>query len=496
MFKMTDKCKIFKADESFFEVFYKIKSEDKNIYWSGHDQKPDYLKLHQWFLDQLVQGNREIFKVVFNSQDVGYIYLDKKDINTYEISYAISEDFEKKGIISRAINEIINYLRLKNKPIRIVANVADINIGSIKVLLNNGFEKTGKNYKQFFKKLNKEVVMEEYEYPIYNVFIIAEAGVNHNGDIRLAKKLIDIAVDAKCDAVKFQTWNTELLVTKNVRQANYQAENTLKVETQFDMLKRLELSYDDFKELKSYCDAKGIMFLSTPDEEASALFLQELQDTFKIGSGELTNIPFLRFVGGFKKKIFLSTGMGTLGEIEVAIDTLISAGTHKKNITVLHATTQYPTLMQDANLSAMKTIKAAFDVAVGYSDHTLGIEVPVAAVAMGATVVEKHFTIDKNMQGPDHKASLNPDELKKMVISIRNIELALGDGIKRPTLGEEENKKMVRKVLVAKRKIKKGELFSEYNLTVKRNSEGIPANRWDEVLYQSAQRNYDVDDVI
>lgn len=493
---MTNKCEIVKADKFFFDTFLKIKSEDKNILWSGHETKPDRSRLMDWYLDQLVKDSREIFKVVLNLQDVGYIYLDKLDQNEYEISYAIFEAYEKRGVISKAINELLKHFRSKKKPLKIVANVASINIASQKVLLKNNFKKTGRTSKKFFKKLNKDIVMEEHVYYIYNVFIIAEAGVNHNGDINLAKKLIDIAVDAQCDAVKFQTWKTELLVTKSARLAEYQVMNTTGVESQFQMLKRLELSYDDFKELKSYCDDKKIIFLSTPDEEESALFLKELQDVYKIGSGELTNIPFLRFIGGLNKKVIMSTGMGTLGEVEEAIDTLVSAGTSKENITILHATTQYPTLMQDVNLSAMQTIKAAFDIAVGYSDHTLGIEVPIAAVAMGATVIEKHFTIDKNMQGPDHKASLNPEELKNMVKAIRDIEFALGSGIKKPTPMEVENKMIVRKVIVAKKTISKGDLFSEDNLTVKRSSEGIPANRWDQIIHKTAERNYEVDQVI
>lgn len=329
-----------------------------------------------------------------------------------------------------------------------------------------------------------------------SVFIIAEAGVNHNGDINLAKQLINIAIDANVNAVKFQTWKTELLVTKQAIQAKYQIENTFREESQFNMLKRLELSYNDFRELKAYCDERNIIFLSTPDEETSALFLCELQDTFKIGSGELTNIPYLRFIGNLKKKVILSTGMGTLGEIEEAIEAIVGAGTPKDDITILHATTQYPTPMKNVNLSAMQTIRTAFNVNVGYSDHTLGIEVPIAAVAMGAQVIEKHFTIDTSMQGPDHKASLSPGELKAMVCAIRNIELALGDGIKAPSIIENETKKIVRKVIVAKKAIKKGDMMTEQNLTVKRNFEGIPANRWDAVLHQIAHKDYATDEII
>jgi len=329
-----------------------------------------------------------------------------------------------------------------------------------------------------------------------SVFIIAEAGVNHNGDINLAKKLIDRAVEAGVDAIKFQTWKTELLVTKEANQAKYQIENTGKHESQFEMLKKLELSYDDFIELKTYCDEKGIIFMSTPDEEESALFLKDLQDIFKIGSGELTNLLFLELIGSFNKKIILSTGMGTLCEIEKALNTLIKAGTKKENITVLHATTSYPTQFKDVNLKAMLTIKNAFDVDIGYSDHTLGIEVPIAAVAMGAKVIEKHFTLDKALPGPDHKASLEPDELKAMVKAIRNIEIALGDGIKRPTEIEKENKKVVRKVIVAKKDIKKGEKLSKDNLVLKRSSNGLGAEYFDLVLGMKAIKDFGKDEPI
>jgi len=329
-----------------------------------------------------------------------------------------------------------------------------------------------------------------------SVFIIAEAGVNHNGDINLAKKLIDKAKEAGVDAVKFQTWKTELLVTKKAKQAEYQIENTKVEESQYDMLKKLELSYNDFFELKKYCDEKNIMFLSTPDEEESARFLLELQDIFKIGSGELTNIPFLRLIGSFNKKIILSTGMGNMAEIEIALNTIIQAGTKKENITLLHANTEYPTPMKDVNLKAMLTIKEAFKINVGYSDHTLGIEIPIAAVSLGAKVIEKHFTLDKNMDGPDHKASLDPQELKNMVTAIRNIELALGDGIKKPSPSEQPNIKIVRKSIVAKNKIKKGDKFSKDNLTTKRVGCGIEAKYWDFIIGKTANKDFQIDEVI
>lgn len=329
-----------------------------------------------------------------------------------------------------------------------------------------------------------------------SVFIIAEAGVNHNGDIKLAKKLIDAAVEAGVDAVKFQTWKTELVVTKDVPQAEYQIENTGVVESQFEMLKKLELSYDDFKILKNYCDEKGIIFLSTADEKESIDFLNDLQEIFKIGSGELNNIPFLRYVGSLGKRIILSTGMGTLSDIELALDTLIKGGSKREDITLLHVTTQYPTPMSEVNLNAMCTIKNAFKTKIGYSDHTMGIEIPIAAVAMGAQVIEKHFTLSREMEGPDHKASLEPAELKDMVKSIRNIEEALGNGIKVPQKSEIENMKVVKKFIVAKGKIKKGEIFTEHNLDVKRASNGISSLLWDEVVGTVAVKDYEDDQVI
>ncbi len=328
------------------------------------------------------------------------------------------------------------------------------------------------------------------------VFIIAEAGVNHNGDIALAKKLIDCGVDAGVDAVKFQTWKTELLVTKEAKQAQYQTENTKIKESQFDMLKKLELSYENFDELKKYCDKKNVLFLSTADEITSANFLKNLQDIFKIGSGELNNLPYLKHIGSFQKKIILSTGMCNLKEVEDAVSILVNAGTKKSNITVLHANTQYPTPMEDVNLNAMLTIKKEIGVKVGYSDHTLGIEVPIAAVALGATVIEKHFTLDKTMAGPDHKASLEPNELKAMVNGIRNIEKALGSHIKEPSESEKPNIEIVRKSIVANSNIKKGDTFTSENLTIKRPGSGISPMKWEEVLGKKATKNYYKGDLI
>jgi len=329
-----------------------------------------------------------------------------------------------------------------------------------------------------------------------SVFIIAEAGVNHNGDISIAKKLIDAAASSGVDAVKFQTWKTELITTTKAKQAEYQVENTGVQESQFEMLKKLELSYDDFRELKEYADHKNILFLSTPDEISSANFLLELQDIFKIGSGELTNIPFLKHIGSFNKRIILSTGMGTLGEIETALSVLINSGTPISKITLLHATTQYPTPFSEVNLNAMLTLKKAFNVAIGYSDHTMGIEIPIAATALGAEVIEKHFTLSRQMEGPDHKASLEPDELKKMVSSIRNIEISLGDGIKTPQKSEISNIEVVRKSIVALTPISKGAIFTEENVTTKRTGAGISSSLWNEIIGLTASKSFEIDEDI
>ena len=291
------------------------------------------------------------------------------------------------------------------------------------------------------------------------VFIIAEAGVNHNGDVNLAKKLIDAAVEVGSDAVKFQTFKAEQVISKFAEMAEYQKKNLGKEESQLEMVKKLELKYEDFRYLKSYCHDKGIMFLSSPFDIDSVRFLKDLGLTiFKIPSGEITNYPLLREIGSYRKEVILSTGMASLGEIESALDVLIENGTERKNITVLHCNTEYPTPFEDVNLKAMLTIKEAFKVKVGYSDHTLGIEVPIAAAALGATVIEKHFTLEKSLPGPDHKASLEPHELKSMVKAIRNIERALGNGIKKPSKSEIKNINIARKSIVTKINIKKGRI--------------------------------------
>lgn len=329
------------------------------------------------------------------------------------------------------------------------------------------------------------------------VFIIAEAGVNHNGSIELAKKLINIASESGADAVKFQTFKAEKLVSKNAQKADYQKQTTSKIESQFDMIKKLELDLETHKELISYCKTKNIMFLSTPFDHDSIELLSDLGlEIFKIPSGEITNLPYLRHIGKLNKKVILSTGMADIGEIEEALDVLINAGTKKENITVLHANTMYPTPMEDVNLKAMITIGNTFDIAYGYSDHTLGIEVDIAAVALGACCIEKHFTLDCTMEGPDHKASLEPDELKAMIKAIRNIELALGSSIKKPSKSEIPNMQIARKSIVAKMDIKKGDKLSEENITIKRPGNGINPMRWDEIVGSVATKDYKEDELI
>jgi N-acetylneuraminate synthase/N,N'-diacetyllegionaminate synthase len=329
-----------------------------------------------------------------------------------------------------------------------------------------------------------------------HVYIIAEAGVNHNGSLDLALNLCDAAKCCGVDAIKFQTWKTENIVTKSVQMADYQKNNIGSNEdSQYEMLKKLELKYDDFRTIKTHCEQIGIHFLSTPDEEESLDFLISLGvNLIKIGSGEVTNIPYLRKIGATRKKIILSTGMSTLGDVDRAYRTLINSGA--KEIALLHCTTNYPCPIEEVNLRAMITLREAFQCEVGYSDHTLGTEVPIAAVALGAKIIEKHFTLDQKMKGPDHLASLNPDEFSRMVQSIRNIEVALGNGKKEPNKSEQEIAQIVQKRIVAKQAILKGELFSDDNITVKRVSGGLPANYWDLILGVKSQEDYAVDDTI
>ena len=326
---------------------------------------------------------------------------------------------------------------------------------------------------------------------------VIEAGVNHNGSIELAKKLIDVASDAGVDVVKFQSFKAENLVSINTPKAEYQKKTTDATESQFEMIKKLELDVESHKILMEHCNKRNIMFLSSPFDLDSIDLLVELGlDIFKIPSGEITNLPYLQKIGKLNKKVILSTGMADLGEIEDALDILIEAGTSKENITVLQCNTEYPTPFEDVNLKAMLSIKNAFGIETGYSDHTTGIEIPIAAVAMGATIIEKHFTLDKNMAGPDHKASLKPNELKAMVLAIRNVELALGNGVKKPSPSESKNKPIARKSIVAAIDIKKGEKITEKNLAIKRPGNGISPMRWNEIIGMEAQKDYRKDELI
>lgn len=327
--------------------------------------------------------------------------------------------------------------------------------------------------------------------------IIAEAGVNHNGDVELAKRLIVAAKSAGADVVKFQTFNPDRHLTRTADKAPYQKAVTDATESQYDMLSKLKLSKLEHETLLYECHRHGIEFCSTAfDAESFDMLVKLGLLRVKIPSGEITNLPYLRHVGACKKPLILSTGMASLGEIEAALDALETAGAARNAMTIVHCNTEYPTPMQDVNLLAMIRIRDAFGVAVGYSDHTVGIEVPIAAAALGATVIEKHLTLDRTLPGPDHKASLEPDEFAVMVRAIRNIEQAMGDGIKRPSPSEVKNKPIARKSLVAAGPIKAGDRFTPENLTAKRPGTGISPMRWDEVMGRTATRDYDADDLI
>ena len=322
--------------------------------------------------------------------------------------------------------------------------------------------------------------------------IIAEAGVNHNGRLDLALQLCDAAKDSGADVVKFQTWDTDRLITKNVGMATYQEKNTREKVSQYDMLKQLEFSYDNFKKVKAYCDEIGIIFASTADEEKSLDFLIGLGIPFiKIGSGDVGNVSYLRYIGGRKLPIIFSTGMSSLSDIDVSLDALYQGGA--EDVTLLHVTTNYPCPHEEVNLNAMLTLQNAFHLPVGYSDHTTGTEVAVAAVALGAKIIEKHFTLDRNLSGPDHIASTEPGEFKQMVKQIRNIETAMGNGIKKMTVSERKIKPVVTKRIVALKPIRKGDVFSQDNICVKRSIEGEYAVMWDRVVGRSAKKDYIID---
>lgn len=330
------------------------------------------------------------------------------------------------------------------------------------------------------------------------VLIIAEAGVNHNGSMVLAKKLVDTAIYSGADYIKFQSFKTDNLVSRNARQADYQQKNIIaKDNSQYSMLKRLELSPDQHFELISYCNDNGIKFLSTAFDIDSINFLATLKlGLWKIPSGEITNYPYLKTIALQHEPVILSTGMCDMADIDAALSVLLKFGMNKKQISILHCNTEYPTPMRDVNLRAMNSISEKFGVNVGYSDHTIGIEVPIAAVALGASIIEKHFTLDRNMEGPDHKASLEPNELKAMVHAIRNIEKALGSKNKNVTESEKKNISAARKSIVALSPIKEGNVFTEYNLTVKRPGIGISPMLWESVIGQKSKRSYNPDDII
>jgi N-acetylneuraminate synthase/N,N'-diacetyllegionaminate synthase len=324
-------------------------------------------------------------------------------------------------------------------------------------------------------------------------FIIAEAGVNHNGDIELAKRLVDIASECGIDAIKFQTFKAENVVAKNTPKADYQIKNTGTNESQYEMIKKLELSEDEFKELYKYTKKKGLIFLATPFDFESADFLDDLVPAFKISSTDLTNLPFLEYVAEKGKPIILSTGMGTLGEVEEAVNTIKEIN---DDLILLHCVTNYPASFESLNLRVIKTLKGAFKLPVGYSDHSLGIYAPISAITLGAVVIEKHFTLNKNLPGPDHKASLNPEELKEMVNAIRLIEKALGDGIKRPTPEEEEIKKVARRSLVANVDIPKGTVIKKEMIAIKRPGTGIEPKYLNVVIGKRAKRDIKKDEVL
>jgi N,N'-diacetyllegionaminate synthase len=326
--------------------------------------------------------------------------------------------------------------------------------------------------------------------------IIAEAGVNHNGDINLAKRMIDAAAEAGVDYVKFQTFKAENLVQRNAKKASYQIDNTDNAGSQFSMLKKLELSNENHNILIEYCKLKNVKFLSTAFDFESMDFLKNKLDFYKIPSGEITNLPYLEKVAKLGLSVVMSTGMANMQEVKEAFSVLVKNGLKKEDITILHCNTEYPTPMEDVNLTAMLTIERELGVKIGYSDHTLGIEIPIAAVAMGASVIEKHFTLDRNMEGPDHIASLEPNELTAMVTAIRNIELALGDGIKNPSKSEQKNILIARKSIVSISAIKIGDIFTEQNISVKRPGNGISAMKWHDVLGTSADKNYNEDELI
>jgi len=332
---------------------------------------------------------------------------------------------------------------------------------------------------------------------VSGVIVIAEAGVNHNGSLDTARKLIDVAADSGADIVKFQTFTAENVVTENARTARYQQSREDKVQSQFEMLKNLELTYSDHLDLLSYCQPKKLEFFSTAFDKSSIDLLVKLgQKKFKVPSGEITNTPYLRYMASFGFPMIISTGMADFEEIEFAIGTIEKGGTDRSNLTLMHCTSAYPAPINELNLSAISSMKKFFNMPIGYSDHSKGIEASIAAVALGATVIEKHFTLNNNFPGPDHRASLEPYELTALVKAVRNVNSAMGSGIKGITDSEKENIDVVRKSVVARNSIKKGETLTEENLTTKRPGTGLSPTLWDELIGSKATQNYHENDLI
>lgn len=472
-----------------FAFFLKMKSEDSNIHWSGHNSKPEPRALEAWFGEQLHSEKRKIY-LAFDifSQPVGCLYVDLIDFGNVEISYGISADFGGRGFGKKLIAAAIDLIQVSYPQVRrIDAWIFLNNTPSIKIVQANGFVLDGKVKPVEFHGQSLGQVL--FSRKIDRIIIIGEAGVNHNGDINLAKKLIDVAAHAGVDYVKFQTWKTEELVHESATKAEYQKRNDGD-SSQYQMLKSLELSYDQFSELSDHARLRGVQFLSTPDDFPSLNFLSDELNLklLKIGSGELCNIPFLKAVGNKKKDVILSTGMGNISEVERAYYTLLDAGA--KSVSLLHCTSNYPAPMNSANLHAMNLLKSAFNCKVGYSDHTEGIEISIAAAALGAKIIEKHYTTDRTLPGPDHVASIEPAALQLMVSSIRNVELAIsGDGMKLPHQSEIETKKVVSKGLYSKRDIQKGETIRESDIALKRPVTDLSPYQLDLIVGLPAKRN-------
>jgi N,N'-diacetyllegionaminate synthase len=496
----TEEISLERARNSHFEFFYRLRCEEKNILWTSHKYAPEYGHLKKWFCDVIEQeAKREIYIIRGGRIPLGYLYCDPVEEDLFELAVAVSQRHEGRGRASEALTRFINQKRYLRPQATFRAWVSDENLGSVKAFVKSGFVKTARFQADFFKGFDREMRMFQFvNYPPeQKVFIIAEAGVNHNGSLTLAKQMVRAAKKAGADAVKFQTFKAANEISRYAVKADYQREAGPQNESQLDMARKLELDAGAHRALIKVCRDVGIDFFSSPFDLESIDLLEKLRlRVLKIPSGEITNLPYLKKIGALKRKIILSTGMANLTEIGDALDLLVSSGTPLEWITVLHCNTEYPTPYEDVNLRAMKTIRETFGVRVGYSDHTPGIEVPVAAVALGASIIEKHFTLDRTMAGPDHRSSLEPGEFKEMVRLVRNTERALGDGIKRPSPSETKNLPIVRKSIVAARDIQKGEIFADTNLMAKRPGTGISPMAWDRVTGKKAKRSFLEDEAV